>query len=91
MPLNDGLAFVHSALLGIEMRDRIRLIASGKITTGFHLLSKIALGADICNSARGMMFALGCIQALKCNTNQCPTGIATQSSRLYRGLDVAQV
>ncbi len=88
MPLNDGLAFVHSALLGINMRDRIRLIASGKITTGFHLLSKIALGADMCNSARGMMFSLGCIQALKCNTNQCPTGIATQSSRLYRGLDV---
>ncbi|HDR47066.1 MAG TPA: FMN-binding glutamate synthase family protein, partial [Geoalkalibacter subterraneus] len=88
MPLNDGLAFVHSALLGIGMRDRVRLIASGKITTGFHLLSKIALGADLCNSARGMMFSLGCIQALKCNTNQCPTGIATQSSRLYRGLDV---
>lgn len=89
MPLNDGLAFVHSALIGIDMRAHMRLIAAGKITTGFHLLSKIALGADLCNAARGMMFALGCIQALKCNTNQCPTGVATQSPRLYRGLDVA--
>jgi len=88
MPLNDGLAFVHSALIGIDMRDRVKLIAAGKITTGFHLLSKIALGADLCNAARGMMFALGCIQALKCNTNECPTGVTTQSSRLYRGLDV---
>jgi glutamate synthase domain-containing protein 2 len=89
MPLNDGLAFVHSALIGIDMRAHIRLIAAGKITTGFHLLSKVALGADLCNSARGMMFALGCIQALNCNTDQCPTGVATQSPRLYSGLDVA--
>ncbi|MDT8440849.1 MAG: FMN-binding glutamate synthase family protein [Desulfuromonadales bacterium] len=88
MPLNDGLAFIHSALTGIGFRDRVRLIAAGKISTGFHLLEKIALGADLCNAARSMMFALGCIQALKCNTNECPTGIATQLPRLYRGLDV---
>lgn len=89
MPVRDGLAFVHSALVGIGMRDRVRLIAAGKITTGFHLLTHIALGADLCNAARGMMFSLGCIQALKCNSNACPTGVATQSPRLYRGLAVA--
>ncbi len=87
-PLNDGLTFIHNALIGAGLRDHIRLIAAGKITTGFHILKKIALGADICNSARGMMFALGCIQALRCNTNACPTGVATQDPELVRGLDV---
>ncbi len=87
-PLNDGLAFVHQALLGSGLREGIRIIASGKITTGFHIVSKLALGADLCNSARGMMFALGCIQATKCNTNHCPVGIATQDPRLSGGLDV---
>jgi glutamate synthase domain-containing protein 2 len=87
-PLNDGLTFVHQALVGSGLRERIRIIASGKITTGFHIVSKLALGADLCNSARGMMFALGCIQATKCNTNHCPVGIATQDPRLSAGLDV---
>lgn len=87
-PLNDGLVFVHNALVGSGLRDRVRIIASGKVSTGFHLLSKLALGADLCNSARGMMFALGCIQALKCNTNTCPTGVATQDPELVKGLHV---
>jgi glutamate synthase domain-containing protein 2 len=78
-PLNDALVFVHNALVGFNIRDRIRLIVSGKITTGFDMVAKIAMGADMCNSARGMMFALGCIQALQCHANTCPTGVATQN------------
>lgn len=88
MPLNDGLVFVHNALMGVNLRDKIRIIAAGKITTGFHIVSKIAMGADMCNSARGMMFALGCIQALQCHANSCPTGVATQDPYLVKGLVV---
>jgi glutamate synthase domain-containing protein 2 len=87
-PLSEGLVFVHNALVGAGVREEIRLIASGHITTGFALLTKMALGADLCNSARGMLFSLGCIQALRCNNNTCPTGIATQDPALYKGLDV---
>lgn len=87
-PLNEGLSFVHNALVGAELRDRIRVIASGKVNTGFAMATKVALGADMCNAARAMMFALGCIQALRCNTNQCPTGIATQDRALEGGLHV---
>jgi glutamate synthase domain-containing protein 2 len=87
-PLSEGLVFVHNALVGAGVRDEIRIIASGHVTSGFALLTKMALGADICNSARGMLFALGCIQALRCNNNTCPTGIATQDPALYKGLDV---
>ena len=87
-PLNDGLAFVHNALVGADLRDRIRIIASGKINTGFQIASKIALGVDMCNAARAMMFALGCIQALRCNSNTCPTGVATQDPDLVGGLHV---
>ena len=87
-PLNDGLIFVHNALVGLGLRKKIRVICAGKISTGFNLASKFALGADICNSARGMMFALGCIQALRCNSNDCPTGVATQNPSLMKGLDV---
>ncbi len=86
MPLNEGLAFVHNALVGAGLRDRLRVIAAGKITTGFHIVTKLALGADLTNCARGMMFAVGCVQALKCHTNQCPTGVATQDPGLMRGL-----
>jgi len=78
-PLRDALIFVNQALIGIGLRDQIRIIASGKIFSAFHLLRAIALGADTVNSARGMMMALGCIQARSCNTDQCPTGIATQN------------
>ncbi|HVQ12393.1 MAG TPA: FMN-binding glutamate synthase family protein, partial [Vicinamibacterales bacterium] len=85
-PLSEGLSFVHYALVGAGLRDDIRLIASGKVNTGFQIATKVALGADMCNAARAMMFALGCIQALRCNTNQCPTGVATQDPELVRGL-----
>ncbi|MEP6781244.1 MAG: FMN-binding glutamate synthase family protein [Gemmatimonadaceae bacterium] len=87
-PLNEGLSFVHNALIGAGVRDRIRIIASGKINSGFQIATKIALGADMCNAARAMMFAIGCIQALRCNTNECPTGVATQDPELVKGLHV---
>jgi len=85
-PLTEALVFVHNALVGIGMRDRIKLIASGKIITGFDVVRAIALGADLCNSARGMMMALGCIQARKCHENECPVGVATQKASLVVGL-----
>lgn len=88
MPLLDGLAFVDNMLKGFNIRQHIRLGASGKILTGFQILRAIALGADMCNSARAMMMALGCIQALECNKNTCPTGVATQDPRLVKGLVV---
>ena len=88
MPLMDGLAFVANMLRGFGIREHIRIVASGKILTGFQLLRAIALGADVCCSARAMMMALGCIQALECNRNTCPTGVATQDKQLMRGLDV---
>lgn len=90
MPLTEGLSFVHSCLVGCGLRDRIKLGAAGKIVSGFHLVSKLALGADFGYSARGMMFAIGCIQALRCNTNDCPTGVATQRPELTRGLVPSQ-
>lgn len=88
MPLREGLAFVNDALTGFGLRDRITLIASGKILTGFHMFRAMALGADACSTARGMMLALGCIQALECNANTCPTGVATQDPQLSVGLHV---
>jgi glutamate synthase domain-containing protein 2 len=87
-PLREGLAFVDDCLTGFGLRSEIKIIASGKIISGFHLVKNLALGADICNSARGMMMALGCVQSLSCNTNHCPTGVATQNPSLYEGLDV---
>lgn len=87
-PLNDGLIFLNNALTGIGVRDKITVIASGKVITGFNMITKLAFGADVCNSARGMMFSLGCIQALQCNANTCPTGVTTQDPRLMRGLVV---
>lgn len=88
MPLKEGLAFVHDTLRGYDLRKDIRLFASGKIFTGFDMFRAFALGADACYSARGMMLALGCIQALECNNNSCPTGIATQKGHLVQGLVV---
>lgn len=87
-PLLDGLAFVDDILRGFNIRHHIKIIASGKITTGFHIARAIALGADACSCARAMMLAVGCIQALICNTNRCPTGVATQDSKLSKGLVV---
>ena len=88
MPMRDGLLFVNNALTAIGLRGEIRVIAAGKIVTGFHMIRALALGADLCNSARGMMFALGCIQARKCNTNKCPVGITTQDPSRNQGLVV---
>jgi len=88
MPLREALAFVYDALTGFNIKKHIRIIASGKVATGFDLVKNFALGADMCNSARGMMFALGCIQALECNKNTCPTGVATQDKSLMKGLVV---
>jgi glutamate synthase domain-containing protein 2 len=88
MPLEEGLVFVTDVLNGYNLKKDIRIIASGKVITGFDMIRAIALGADTCNSARGMMFALGCIQALKCDTNECPTGVTTHDSNLTRGLVV---
>ncbi|WP_428331242.1 FMN-binding glutamate synthase family protein [Mucilaginibacter sp.] len=88
MPLREALAFVYDALTGFDLKKHIRIIASGKVATGFDLVKNFALGADMCNSARGMMFALGCIQALECNANTCPTGVATQDKSLMKGLVV---
>jgi glutamate synthase domain-containing protein 2 len=88
MPLREGLSFAHNALVGIGVRDRIRIGASGKIVTAFDIARTLALGADWCNSARGFMFALGCIQSLSCHTDRCPTGVATQDPMRARALDV---
>jgi len=88
MPLKDGLAFVYDALVGFDLKDQIKIFCSGKIFTGFHIFRALALGADACYSARAMMMALGCIQALECNNNHCPTGVATQREELVKGLVV---
>jgi glutamate synthase domain-containing protein 2 len=88
MPLREGLVFAHDTLVGYGLKKDIKLIASGKILTGFHIARTYALGADLCNSARGMMISLGCIQALQCNVNTCPTGVATQNRSLMKGLGV---
>ena len=86
MPLRDALAFVHDSLVGFGIKKEIKIICSGKIITGFDIIKTLATGADLCNSARGMMFALGCIQALECHKNTCPTGVATQDPKLVKGL-----
>ncbi len=88
MPLKDALIFVNNALIGAGVRNKIRIIASGKSLSSFHLLRLLALGADTVNAARAMMFALGCIQSRHCNTDKCPTGIATQDPSRYKALDV---
>jgi len=85
-PLREGLIFARNILVGAGLRDRIRLAASGRITSGYWLAANMALGADWCNAARGFMFALGCVQSLKCHTDHCPTGVATQSALRQRGL-----
>ena len=77
-PLQEGLRLVHNTLVGVNLRDRIRIGASGKVVSAFDIVRAIAIGADWCNSARGFMFALGCIQAQTCHTGQCPTGVTTQ-------------
>ncbi len=89
MPLRDGLTFVHSSLIGVNLRDKIKLGASGKIASAFDIARVMALGADWCNAARGFMFALGCIQSQSCHTDRCPTGVATQDPIRQRALVVS--
>lgn len=88
MPMLEGLTFVHNTLRGAGIRDRVRIGAAGKIISAFDIARAIALGADWCNAARGYMFAIGCIQAQACHTNNCPVGIATQDKLRQRAIDV---
>ncbi|MEL6557071.1 MAG: FMN-binding glutamate synthase family protein [Bacteroidota bacterium] len=88
-PLTEALIFVHNALTGFDLRSKIRVICSGKIISGFDIVKNIAIGADLCYSARGMMLAIGCIQSLKCNANTCPTGVATQDPHYMQALDIS--
>lgn len=87
-PLREGLIFVHNTLVGAGLRDKIKIGASGKIISSFDIASTFALGADWVNSARGFMFAVGCIQAQSCHTNQCPVGIATQDPDRQKAIHV---
>ena len=87
-PLREALMLVHNTLVGVNLRDRIRIGASGKIVTAFDVARTIAMGADWCNSARGFMFSLGCLQAQTCHTGHCPTGVTTQDPKRMRALVV---
>ena len=87
-PLQEGLRLVHNTLVGLGLRSRIRIGCAGKIVSAFDIARAMALGADWCNSARGFMFALGCIQAQHCHTGACPTGVATQDARRQQALVV---
>ncbi len=87
-PLREALMLVHNTLVGIGLRHHIRIGASGKIVTAFDIARSLAMGADWCNSARGFMFALGCIQAQTCHTGRCPTGVTTQDPVRQRALVV---
>ena len=87
-PLQEGLLLVHNTLRGAGLRGRIRLGCAGKVVSAFDIARMMALGADWCNSARGFMFALGCIQAQSCHTGRCPTGVTTQDPVRQRSLVV---
>ena len=87
-PLIDGLIFAQNVLVGCGVRDKIKVGAAGKITSAFEMARVLALGADWCNAARAFMFSVGCIQAMRCQTNCCPAGVATQDKRRQRGLVV---
>lgn len=89
MPLREGLRLVHNTLVGIGKRKEISLGASGKIISAYDIIRALAIGADWCNSARGFMFALGCIQSRSCHTDKCPTGVATQDPIRQRALVVS--
>jgi glutamate synthase domain-containing protein 2 len=87
-PMREGLLFVHNTLVGVGLRDRVKIGAAGRIISAFDITTALAMGADWTNSARGFMFALGCIQSLSCHTNRCPTGVATQDPGRQRALVV---
>ncbi len=89
-PLREGLMLVHNALIGLGLRDQIKIIASGKLVSAFDIARIFALGADGCNMARAFMFAIGCIQAQTCHTGKCPTGVTSQDPGRYRALVVDQ-
>ena len=86
-PMRDGLRLVHMSLIGAGLRDQIKLGVAGKIISAFDIVRACAIGADWCNSARGFMFAIGCIQARSCHTDLCPTGVATQDAMRQQALD----
>lgn len=88
MPLQDGLIMMRNALVGTGLKDKVRLIASGKIYSGVGLAQNMAIGADCCTVARAFLFSIGCIQAQRCHTDTCPTGITTQDKWRQRGLVV---
>lgn len=88
VPMHEALMLVHNTLVGLDLRDRIRVGAAGRIASAFDIARTLAMGADWCNAARGFMFALGCIQAQSCHTDRCPTGIATQDPSRWTKLDV---
>lgn len=88
MALSDALVFANKILSQYNIRQHVRIIAAGKVISAFDLAKTMALGADACYSARGMMFALGCIQALQCDSGHCPVGIATQDPLLFEGMDI---
>jgi len=87
-PLQEGLLLVHNTLLGLGLRERVRIGCAGKVVSAFDIARAMALGADWCNAARGFMFALGCIQAQHCHTGRCPTGVTTQDALRMRALVV---
>ena len=88
VPMHEGLMLVHNTLVGLSLRDRVRIGAAGRIASAFDIARTLSMGADWCNAARGFMFALGCIQAQSCHTSRCPTGIATQDPSRWQKLDV---
>lgn len=90
IPCLEATYYIHQALVGVELRDKIKIISAGHTATGFDMLEKIAMGADAVNAARSMMLAIGCVQAKACNTNDCPTGVATQNPARARAINVAE-
>lgn len=89
MPGQDAIVFAVNSLRGLDLKKDIRVFASGKLTSAFGIIRHLAMGVDVCYAARPFMLSLGCIQALRCNTNDCPTGVATQDPHLVRGLVVS--
>ncbi len=87
-PLQEGLLLVHNTLVGLNLRDKIKIGCAGKVVSAFDIARMLALGADWCNAARGFMFALGCLQAQTCHTGNCPTGVTTQDPQRQKALDV---
>ncbi|HEX6704971.1 MAG TPA: FMN-binding glutamate synthase family protein [Albitalea sp.] len=87
-PLQEGLLLVHNTLVGLNLRERVKLGCAGKVVSAFDIVRTMALGADWCNSARGFMFALGCIQSQSCHTGHCPTGVTTQDATRQKALHV---